>query len=127
MAAGAGSTMWRGGTRISWSGTLFWGVLILFLPLAFVGLVALPNEYESWGGSGVDCDGPAAIALAAWPSVIVYGIAALVFIRRAFRRRSWTSGAAVVACALLLVGLAKNIRAADREAAEPSYREICLN
>lgn len=127
MAANAGSVAGRGERRISWRGILFWGVLVLFLPLAFVGLVALPNEYESWGGGGVDCDGPAAIMLAAWPTAIVYGLAGLVFILRAFRRRSWGAGVGALLCVLLVFGLTNNIRAAAREAAEPSYREICLD
>jgi hypothetical protein len=106
---------------------IFWSVLILFLPLAFMGVVALPNERTSWGGGGVDCDGPAAIVMAAWPSAIVYGVAALVFTRRALRRRSWGGGVGALLCLLLVAALARNIVAANREAATPSYREICLD
>jgi hypothetical protein len=126
MVAGTGGTALGGSRRITWRGILFWGVLVLCLPLAFVGLFAAPNEYASWGGSGVDCDGPAGIVLAAWPSLIVYGLAALVLGLRASRRRSWAAGAGALLCLLLVAGLVRNIRAANREATAPGYRETCL-
>jgi hypothetical protein len=111
---------------IPWRGVVFWGVLILFLPLAFLGVVVPANEYASWGGGGVDCDGPAGIWFSAVPAMIVYGLAALVFIHRAFRRRSWGAGMGALACLLLVLALANNLGNAYREAAQPYYSELCL-
>jgi hypothetical protein len=110
---------------IPWRGVVFWGVLILSLPLAFLGVVGMANEYASWGGGGVDCDGPAAIWFSALPAVVVYGLAALVFIRRAFRRRGWGAGVGALACLLLVLALANNLGNAYREASQPYYSEVC--
>lgn len=102
-----------------------WAVLVLFLPVAFLGLVIQPNEYASWGGSGVDCDGPALVAFAV-PAAVVYGLGGLLLLRRTVRRRSWGAGIAALACAALVAGLVANTRAANREAAQPYYIETCL-
>jgi hypothetical protein len=99
-------------------------VFVLFLPVAFLGLLLLPNEYRSWGGSGVDCDGPFLLTFAV-PAAIVYALLGLVFMRRALVLRSWVSAVAVVFCALLVAGLWGNIREARVELADPDHRLVC--
>jgi hypothetical protein len=94
------------------------------LPLAVLGLVSRANEYESWGGSGVDCDGPFLLVFA-WPAAVVYAVGALVFVRRSIRRFRWGSAVAALACVLLAAGLAANIRAAYRELNGPDHRLVC--
>jgi hypothetical protein len=109
---------------VRWRSVALWTVLLLGLPLAFLGLVVPANKYESWGGSGVDCDGPALLMFAI-PAAVVYALGALVFIRRAVRRR-WTGDVLMaVACIALVVALVNNIGNARREQGESSYQETC--
>lgn len=110
--------------RVRRRGVALWVLLAAALPLAFLGLVSHANEYRSWGGSGVDCDGPA-LLMFAWPAAVVYTFGALVFIRRAIRRFRVGPALAAVLCVLLVVGLAANIRAAHRELNDPGYRLVC--
>jgi hypothetical protein len=102
-----------------------WIVFVLFFPLALFGLIISPNEYESWGGSGVDCDSPAAILFLAFPAAVAYALVAIVFIRRAIRRRGWVPGVAALVCVALVALLARNIRAANAEGADPVNQEVC--
>ena len=97
---------------------------MLFLPVALMGLLLLPNEYESWGGSGVDCDGPFLLVFAV-PAAIAYALLGLLFTGRAVMLRDWTSGLAVLVCALLVAGLWTNIRKAQAELEDPGYRQVC--
>lgn len=97
---------------------------MLFLPVAFLGLALLPNEYESWGGSGVDCDGPFLLVFAV-PAAVVYALLTLVFGIRTVRRRDWVPGLGALFCVLLAVGLWGNIREARAELADPDHRLVC--
>lgn len=116
---------WTSGIR--WQNVVLWGALILGVPFAFFGTVLHANEYASWGGSGVDCDGPAAIVTAAFAGILVYGPAGIVFIRRAVRGRRWGAGLAAAACIALVAGLANNWANANREAGTEHYRQVCLD
>lgn len=102
-----------------------WIVFVLFLPAALLGIALPANEYESWGGSGVDCDSPAAIVGLALVAGTAYALVAIVFIRRAIRRRGWVPGVAALFCVALLALLARNVRAANAEAADPNHQEVC--
>ncbi len=116
---------WTFGIR--WQNVVLWGALILSLPVALLGMLLPANEYASWGGSGVDCDGPAAVVIAAFTAIIVYGLAGLVFIRRTVRGRRWGAGLAAVACIALVAGLGNNWRNANREADTEHYRQVCVD
>lgn len=116
---------WTFGIR--WQNVVLWGALVLFLPVALFGMLLPANEYASWGGGGVDCDGPAAVVIAAFTATIVYGLAGLVFIRRAVRGRRWGAGLAALACIALVAALANNWGNANREAGTGHYREVCLD
>jgi hypothetical protein len=107
-----------------WRPAVPWAVFVLFLPVAFLGLVLLPNEYRSWGGSGVDCDGPF-LRVFAIPAAIVYALLGSIFIARALMLRSWAAGVAVVFCGLLVAGLCNNIRKAQAELEDPDHRQVC--
>lgn len=102
-----------------------WIVLALFLPAAFFGIVLPANEYERWGGSGVDCDGAAAILFLALPAAAAYAVVAAVLARRAIRRRGWVPGAAALLCVVLVALLVRNIRVANAQAADPAHQEVC--
>jgi hypothetical protein len=110
--------------RFHWRAAAPWIAFVLFLPLAFLGLISQANEYGSWGAGGVDCDGPLLLMFAV-PAAIAYALLALVFTRRAVMLRSWVSALAVVCCALLVAGLGSNIRSAQAELEDPGYREVC--
>ncbi len=110
--------------RRRWLNVLFWALLVGTLPLAFLVLISLPNEYRSWGGSGVDCDGPA-VAVLGYPVAVVYSFGALVFIRRALRRFRWGPAVAAVLCLALVWGQVAKIREAEREVRDPGYQEVC--
>jgi hypothetical protein len=101
-----------------------WMLLALFLPVAMLGLVILPNEYERWGGGGVDCDGPMLLVFAI-PAAVACSLLALVFIRRAVRRRSWVPALAALVCAVLVPPLVANIHAARAEQTDPDYQQVC--
>lgn len=116
---------WTFGIR--WQNVVLWGALILGLPFALLGIVLYPNEYASWGGGGVDCDGPVGVVAAAFVAILVYAPAGLVFLRRAVRGRRWGAGLAAAACIVLVAGLANNWRNANREAATEHYRQVCLD
>jgi hypothetical protein len=102
-----------------------WIALGLFVPAAFFGIVVPPNEYESWGGSGVDCDSPAVILGLGAPAAAAYVLIALVLARRALHRRAWVPGVGALACVLLVALLARNLRAATAETADPIHQEVC--
>ncbi|HST59018.1 MAG TPA: hypothetical protein VLK84_10025 [Longimicrobium sp.] len=116
---------WTFGIR--WQNVVLWGALVLGLPFALFGMLMPANEYASWGGGGVDCDGPGVVVMLAFFSSLVYGVAALVFIRRAVRGRRWGAGLAAAACIALVAGEVNNWGNANREASTSSYREICLD
>jgi hypothetical protein len=107
-----------------WRQAAPWAALVLFLPVAVLGLTLLPNEYESWGGSGVDCDGPYLLVFAG-PAAVVYALLTLVFGVRAVRRRDWAPGLGALLSALLVAGLWGNIREARAELADPDHRLVC--
>jgi|JI6StandDraft_1071083.scaffolds.fasta_scaffold367466_2 hypothetical protein len=98
--------------------------MLLGLPLAALGLLLLPNEYESWGGAGVDCDGPS-LLLFSVPAVALYLICAIAFIRRGLLNRAWPSFAAAIVCVLLVGLLGANSIAAVKELQRPDHRASC--
>lgn len=110
--------------RGQWRERAPWVFFVLFLPVAFMGLILLPNEYRSWGGSGVDCDGPFLLVFAI-PAAIVYAFLGLVFTGRMLMLRSWIAGVALVCCGLLVAGLWGNIRQAHAELEDPGHRQVC--
>lgn len=110
--------------RLRWRQAAPWAVFVLFLPVAFGGLLLLPNEYESWGGSGVDCDGPFLLVFAV-PAAVVYALLTLVFGVRSVRRRDWVPGLGALLSVLLVAGLWGNLREARAELADPDHRLVC--
>ena len=110
--------------KTRWPNVALWLMLAAALPFAFIALVSHANEYASWGGGGVDCDGPYLLVYA-WPAAVVYALGAIVFIRRAIRRFRWGAAVAALLCVLLVAGLAAQIRAASRELNDPDHRLVC--
>lgn len=110
--------------RNRWRGAAPWLALALGLPLAVMGLALQANEYRSWGGSGVDCNGPFLLVFAV-PAAIVYAFLALVFLGRVLVLRSWTAALAAAFSVLLVAGLWENIRQARAELSDPDHQLVC--
>lgn len=109
---------------VQWRTVILYGILILFLPVAFFGIVALPNEYRAWGGHGVDCDGPFLLA-AAIPAAGVYGVGAVLLLRQAWARSSTIAGVLAAMCVLLVGLLCANIFGAYQELNDPNHKLVC--
>lgn len=101
-----------------------WVLLVLGLPLAAVGLLLLPNEYESWGGSGVDCDGPFLLVFAL-PALAIYLVCSFALLRRTVLAKSWMAAIAALFCLALVVALGANGFSAIKELQRPDHRASC--
>lgn len=108
-----------------WRAALPWMAFVLFLPVAFLGLMVPVNEYRGWGGSGVDCDGPTVVLMFAVPAAIAYVFLGLLFTGRAWVLRNAASGIAMILCALLLAGLWPRIREAQAALEDRDYLQTC--
>ncbi|MDH7795132.1 MULTISPECIES: hypothetical protein [unclassified Beijerinckia] len=90
--------------RLKWLG---WTVLVLGLPLALMGAVMPPNEYQAaLGIDALDCDGPFNVYLFAVPALLIYGVS-LVINGLAWRKRAnlLLELVCAVLCALVIVNL----------------------
>ena len=104
-------------------GCLGYAVLVAALPLAFLGAIALVNEYKSWGLNAADCDGPGTVLLFSIPAVIIYGIGAVVNGRRF---RSVRNLIVALLCLAICVGLSFKIAAALDEQAQIAALGWCV-
>jgi len=94
----------QSGRGLKWLG---WAALILGLPLALMGAITPPNEYQATLGiDALDCDGPAGVYLFAVPALLIYG-AGLVINGRAWRKG--TNLLLALACAVLCIALGMNL------------------
>ena len=109
-----------GRVKSSWP----WVLLVLGLPLAAFGLLLPPNEYESWGGSGVDCDGPFLLAFAL-PALAIYLVCSIALSRRTVLARSWPAAIAALFCLALVLALGANGLSAINELRRPDHRASC--
>jgi hypothetical protein len=98
---------------------LGWSLLLLGVPVAFLGVRTPPNEYKATlGVDALDCDGPFAVYLAAFPALILYGTALII---HGLRWRKRTNLVVAVVCFALCIGLVANVGRAvaeDREQGE---------
>lgn len=103
---------------------LRYAVLLVMAPVALRGLSGTPNEYRAMGIDAVDCDGPLSVLIFAMPALLVYGVAAAIFLRRWKRLRFLAAG---VLCALLFMGLLWNTGNAAVELRKNSVESICAS
>lgn len=67
--------MWR--TVISWVVSI---ILILFLPIALLGVILPIDDYQAQGLIGpIDCDGPIEVMLFIVPSLVIYAAGAVYY------------------------------------------------
>lgn len=96
--------------RRPWA-VLGYAVLVLALPIAFLGLMPA-NEYKAWGGGGIDCDGPGPVLFFGIAAIAVYLTGALLNGRH-FRKPARLLISA--ACVLVCLALVPNVVDAFRE------------
>lgn len=82
-------------------------VLVLALPLAFLGATAFANEYRAMGeGDFLDCDGPSHVFMFAVPAFFIYGMG---FVVNGFKFRVHRHLVVAIICAAIAVALAVNL------------------
>ena len=86
-------------TVVRWIG---YAALILALPIVLFTAAMLPNEYTAMGLGGVDCDGPDHVFIFAYPAFAIYGIAAIVNLAAARKRRNLiVAGLCLLVCVVI--------------------------
>ena len=103
---------------------LGWAALLLALPLALLGALLPPNEYEaSLGIRALDCDGPFSVYLFAGPALLIYGTGAVVNgLRRQRRIDVIVASVCLLICAALLVNLTRAVAHQREQAAACASR-----
>ena len=92
-----------------------WTMLIGCLPLALLGALSSPNEYEGMGIDALDCDGPLRVYLFAFPALVIYGSGLVA----SLRYPGWRHRLAALLCLIVCLGLVYNLhRARDAAAAQ---------
>jgi len=104
-------------------GCLGYAILVAALPLAFLGAIALVNEYTSSGLNAVDCDGPGIVLMFSVPAIIIYGVGGFVNGRR-FRKR--LNLMVAMLCLVIWVGLSFKVAAALGEQARMAALGWCV-
>ena len=104
-------------------GCLGYAILLAALPLAFLGAIALVNEYKSSGLNAADCDGPGTVLMFSIPAVVIYGIGAVLNGRRFRNRRNMI---VALLCLALCAGLSFKVAAALDEQARMAALGWCV-
>jgi hypothetical protein len=100
--------------------------MLLFAPIALLGIVYPVNHYQAIGTEGaVDCDGPLGVLLLAIPSLIVYVKGFIAFARSVRFRRGVVNICMVVLSACVCFGLISNSVAAAIEHNSQAHQEVC--
>jgi glucose uptake protein GlcU len=101
-------------------------IIIIFLPVALIGLIASVNEYRDQGVSGVDCNGPLTVMLFIVPSLVVYAAGAVYYaVLLKGVRRSLPAAMLMVLCAVIMYAAGGKARAAYSEKNRPEHQETC--
>jgi len=105
---------------------LYGWVMLIFAPLALVGIVYPANQYQAIGTEGaVDCDGPLGVLLFAIPSLIVYVTGFIAYARSVQYRRGVGNICMVVISASVCFALISNSVSAVIEQNSQSHQESC--
>lgn len=100
-------------------------LIVVFAPFALLGMISSPNEYQSMGSGGIDCDGPLQVLFFAIPALIVYLPGLASFMAKARRNRRMTNVIATAVCFVVCAGLVINITLACRYYFDAEHREVC--
>jgi hypothetical protein len=98
-------------------------IVIMFLPIALLGLLLPINEYEIEGlNSLADGDGPLGTMLLIGPSIVVYLAGAIYY---ALVLKGKRRVVLAMLCAVMIVAVGGKAWAAYRETTRPVYRSHC--
>ncbi|MDQ1522633.1 MAG: hypothetical protein QOE47_557 [Pyrinomonadaceae bacterium] len=102
-------------------------IVIIFLPIALLGLMASVNEYRDQGiGGAVDCNGPMTVMIFILPSLVVYAAGAIYYaVLLKGARQSALASVLLVLCALMVFASGRKAWAAYSEKSRPEHRETC--
>jgi heme/copper-type cytochrome/quinol oxidase subunit 2 len=102
-------------------------IIIIFLPVALLGLMASVNEYRDQGvSSAVDCNGPLTVMLFIVPSLVVYAAGAVYYaVLLKGVRRSLSAAVLLVLCAVMVYATGGKARAAYSEMNRSEHQETC--
>lgn len=102
-------------------------IVIIFLPVALLGLLLSVNEYHDQGiAGGVDCNGPATVMLFAAPSLVIHAAGAVYYaLLLKGGRRSLLAAVLMVLCVLMASASGGKAWAAYGEKSRPEHRETC--
>jgi hypothetical protein len=98
-------------------------IVIVFLPIALLGVLLPINEYEVEGLTSLaDCDGPLGTMIFIGPSLAVYAAGAIYYAVVLKGRRRVVLA---VLCAVMMVAAGGKAWAAYREKTSPGHRSHC--
>ncbi|PPK44459.1 hypothetical protein B0G57_10839 [Trinickia symbiotica] len=109
-------------TRREW---LVLVLIVVFAPLALLGMLSFPNEYEAMGSGGIDCDGPIQVLMCSIPALIIYLVGLACFIGKAWRYRQATNVVAATVCVVVCAALMINVALACRYYFNSEYQSVC--
>lgn len=97
-------------------------VLIAVLPFAILATVLPVNSYRAQGIEALDCDGPMSVLIFALPTLLIYGVGAIMLYRDRSRRLHLV---ATLCCLLVFCAVGWNTVAALRESHGSASIEAC--
>ena len=98
-------------------------IVVIFLPITFMGLILPVNDYRAQGMSGVaDCDGPLAIMILIAPSLIVYAGGAAYY---AMVLKGQKRSALVFLCVLMVLAAGAKTWTVFREQLSAEHQSDC--
>ncbi|WP_052321790.1 hypothetical protein [Ralstonia sp. A12] len=100
-------------------------LIAVFTPLALLGIISSPNEYQAMGSGGIDCDGPIEVLLFAVPALVVYLLGLARVMAKAWRNRQTKNVVAATACLVVCAGLMVNIALACGYYLDTEHRMVC--
>ena len=102
-------------------------IVIIFLPVALLGLMLSVNEYRDQGiVGGVDCNGPSAVMLFNAPALVLYAAGAIYYaVLLKGVRQTLTASLLLVLCTSMAFAAGKKAWAAYGEQSRPEHRETC--
>ncbi len=120
---GQGSTMDReagSSSQTRAARVLGWGVLVLFLPVAFFAALHPPNEYQATLGlDALDCDGPFETYIFAVPALLIYGVGLFVNgVRWRVRVNAVVALLCFAICTAVIVNVLRAVAESRRQAAD---------
>lgn len=98
-------------------------IVIVFLPIALVGLMLPVNNYAAQGMTSLaECDGPLSVLLFVGPALVVYAGGAIYY---AVFLKGPRRDLLVVLCAVMMIAAGWKAWAAYQETTRPVHQRVC--